>query len=181
MANVSFVDDCLGVLLDGLNKSKYADNTIVILWGDHGYHLGEHDFWQKLSLHDESARIPLIVSGPGIKTAETTALAQQIDIYPTLAELCGLEVPKHVQGKSLASVIANPKHEVHQAVYCTNKKGHLLRTDRWAYLSWRDGSAELYDMNQDPQQFTNLAQQEEHAATIAKLSESLGKKLQTFK
>jgi iduronate 2-sulfatase len=175
------MDSQVARVLKALDDNGLRDNTIVVFTADHGYHLGEHDFWQKLSLHDESARIPLIVSGPGIKTAETTALAQQIDIYPTLAELCGLEVPKHVQGKSLASVIANPKHEVHQSVYCTNKKGHLLRTDRWAYLSWRDGSAELYDMNQDPQQFTNLAQHEEHAATILKLSKSLGEKLQTFK
>jgi iduronate 2-sulfatase len=180
-ASVSFMDSQVARVLQALDDNGLRDNTIVVFTADHGYHLGEHDFWQKLSLHDESARIPLIVSGPGIKTAETPALAQQIDIYPTLAELCGLKIPKHVQGKSLAAVIANPEHEVHQSVYCTNKKGHLLRTGRWAYLSWRDGSAELYDMNQDPQQFTNLAQQEEHAATIAKLSKSLGEKLQTFK
>lgn len=180
-ASVAFMDRQVARVLKALDDNGLREDTIVVFTADHGYHLGEHDFWQKLSLHEESARIPLIISGPGIKAAESDALSQQIDIYPTLAELCGLAVPKHVQGKSLAKVLADPEQTVHQEVYCTNKKGHLLRTARWAYLSWRDGTAELYDMVKDPRQFTNLAEQKQYAPAVAELSKRLREKLETIK
>lgn len=179
-ASVAFMDSQVARVLQALDDNGLREDTIVVFTSDHGYHLGEHDFWQKLSLHEESARIPLIVSGPGIEPGETAALSQQIDIYPTLAELCGLAVPKHVQGRSLAPALADPGHSVHQEVYCTNKKGHLLRTDRWAFLSWRDGTAELYDMQKDPKQFTNLAGRDEHASVIKELGKRLKKKLASF-
>jgi iduronate 2-sulfatase len=130
-----------------------------------------------MSLHEESVRIPLIVTGPGIAAGETDALSQQIDIYPTLAELAGLAVPEHVQGKSLRTVLVDPSVEVHEEVYCTKKKGHMLRTRRWSFLSWPDGSKELYDMAADPKQFTNLAADPEHAAVVADLSRRLRAKL----
>ena len=145
----------------------------MVFTSDHGYHLGEHEFWQKMSLHEESTRIPLIVAGPGVRPAVTNSLAQQIDIYPTLAELAGLEVPEHVQGRSLAPVLEDPTHSVHEHVFCTKKTGHLLRTKDWAYLSWRDESAELYDMRADPRQFTNLAAADAQAKVVADMRRRL--------
>ena len=109
-ASVAFMDAQVGRILDALEKNGLAENTIVVFTADHGYHLGEHDFWQKLSLHEESTRIPMIFAGPGIKPSKTDSLAQQIDFYPTFAELAGLDIPKHIQGKSLAGVIKDPSH-----------------------------------------------------------------------
>ena len=107
-ASVAFMDAQVGRILRALDELGLTDNTIVVFTADHGYHLGEHEFWQKMSLHEESTRIPLIVAAPGVKPAVAGGLAQQIDIYPTLAEMAGLEVPEHVQGKSLLPVLRDP-------------------------------------------------------------------------
>ena len=139
----------VGRLLGALERGGLHQNTTVVFTSDHGYHLGEHDFWQKLSLHEESARIPLVIAGPTIESAVTDSLAQQIDLFPTLAELAELPVPAHCQGKSLLEVLRDPRHRVHRQIYCMKRGGHLLRSDRWAFLSYRDGSAELYDMRAD--------------------------------
>lgn len=172
-AAVSYMDDQVGRILDAVDTLGLRENTIIVFTSDHGYHLGEHDLWQKMSLHEESVRIPLIISVPGQQPAVTRSLAQQIDIYPTLAELCGLSVPEHCQGESLASLIDDPEQTVHKEVYCDRGDGHLLRTDRWAYLSYDDGSRELYDMDRDPQQFTNLAELAEYLDTVSELQEQL--------
>jgi iduronate 2-sulfatase len=176
-ASVTFMDAQVGRLLAALDELKLRDNTIVVFTADHGYHLGEHDLWQKMSLHEESTRIPLIVSVPGKRPNESDALAEQIDIYPTLAELAGLPVPEHVQGKSLAGLIDDPEADVREAAYCLRSGGHLLRTDRWAFLSYPDGSGELYDMQNDPQQFTNLIDDAKHAPTLADMRTRLQAKL----
>ena len=176
-ASVAFMDAQVARVLKALDDHGLRDDTIVVFTSDHGYHLGEHEFWQKMSLHEESTRIPLIVLGPGIKKAETGALAQQIDIYPTLAELAGLAIPKHVQGRSLVPAIEKPSADVHAEVFCTKRNGQLLRTKKWAFLSFQDGTAELYDMASDPKQFTNLAKEEKHAEVVAELRERLQKKL----
>ena len=148
---------------------------------DHGYHLGEHDFWQKMSLHEESTRIPLIFDVPGKKAAQSDALAQQIDIYPTLAKLAGLAVPKHIQGKSLAAAIDKPETRIHDSVYCLRKNDHLLRTDKWAFMLYKDGSTELYDMQKDPKQYTNLARHPAHDKTVAEMKKRLTLKLAAMK
>ncbi|PHN05997.1 sulfatase [Flavilitoribacter nigricans] len=156
-ASVAFMDQQFGRLLDALEAEGLAENTIVVFTSDHGYHLGEHDFWQKWSLHEESVRIPLIIAGPGVEFSESDALAEQIDLYPTLAGLVGLSAPDHVQGKSLLPVLREPKTQVREAVYSVTSNGALLRTNDWAYMQYKDGSEELYDMNRDPQQYSNLA------------------------
>ena len=176
-ASVAFMDAQVGRILKALDEANLRDRTIVVFTSDHGYHLGEHDFWQKMSLHEESTRIPLIVSVPGRTPASSPSLAQQIDIYPTLAELCRLDVPGHVQGKSLAGIIERPDHEVHSEVYCLKSGGHLLRTSRYAFLSWKGGEAELYDMEKDPKQFTNLARDPARAGTVAGMRRRLKAKL----
>lgn len=172
-ASVAFMDAQVGRVLAALEASGQAESTIVVLTSDHGYHLGEHGFWQKLSLHEESARIPLVMAGPGIERGVTSSLAQQIDLYPTLAEIAGLDVPASVQGKSLAPVVSNPATEVHEAVYCGLRKGHLLRTVRYAYMEWEDGSKELYDMLLDPLQFSNRAGDPALAGAEAGLAQRL--------
>lgn len=177
-ASVSFMDAQVGKMVDAIDRLGLGENTIVVFTADHGYHLGEHEFWQKMSLHEESTRIPLIVRMPGNKQAETKALSQQIDIYPTLAELCGLSIPAHVQGKSLASLWSNPQTNVHDEVYTLrNRNDHLLRTDRWALMRYGNGDLELYDMQNDPQQFTNLASDSKHQETLQTLQAWLDEKL----
>jgi iduronate 2-sulfatase len=155
-AATSFMDAQVGRVLDVLEELDLADDTLVVFSSDHGYHLGEHGFWQKLSLHEESARIPLLLAGPGVPSgASRSGLAQQIDLYPTLTELAGLEVPAHVEGRSLLPLLRDPDAVVHEAVFSRNGKGRLVRTARWALLQWQDGTAELYDMRDDPQQYVN--------------------------
>lgn len=177
-ASVSFMDAQVGKMIDALDRLGLAKNTIVVFTADHGYHLGEHEFWQKMSLHEESTRIPLIVRVPGKGQGTTASLSQQIDIYPTLAELCGLSIPEHVQGKSLAPVWSDPQATIHDATYTLrNKNDHLLRTKGWALIRYGNDSVELYDMQNDPQQFTNLARKAEHAETLAGLQSQLDQKL----
>ncbi len=156
-ASVTFMDAQVGRVLGALGDLGLRDQTIVVFKSDHGYHLGEHDFWQKMSLHEESARIPLIIDAPGRAAGETAALAEAIDLYPTLCELAGLPVPGHCAGVSLVPVLDDPGATVRDSAYTFRGNGaHLLRTDRWAYLRYRGGEEELYDMDADPRQFTNL-------------------------
>lgn len=179
-ACVSYMDAQVGRILGALDRLGLSEDTIVVFTADHGYHLGEHDLWQKMHLHDESTRIPLVVSVPGRKPGETDALCQQIDIYPTLAELCGLEVPPHVQGRSLVPALDDPGAVVHESVYCLRSRSdHLLRTDRWALIEYQDGRAgvELYDMRRDPRQYTNLATDAGHEEVLRDLRGKLDAKL----
>lgn len=156
-ASVAFMDAQVGKILDTLDELNLRENTIVVFTSDHGYHLGEHDFWQKMSLHDESTRVPLIISVPGKKAAVSDSLVELIDLFPTLSDLAGLSIPRHCQGESLVPVLDDANATVKDAAYCLRSKGHMLRTDRWAYIRYPDGSEELYDMKNDPKQFRNLA------------------------
>ena len=176
-ASVAFMDAQVGRITKALDRLNLRESTVVVFTSDHGYHLGEHSFWQKMSLHEESTRIPLIFSVPGMPAVESNSLAQQIDIYPSLAELCGLNIPSHCQGKSLARLFNHPDSEVHDAVYCLKSGGHLIRTKRWAYIEYRDGSCELYDMKNDPRQFTNLAIDDGYSRERQDMKQLLAKKL----
>lgn len=181
-ASVSYMDAQVGKVVNAVKKLGLDKNTIIVFTADHGYHLGEHEFWQKLSLHEESTRIPLIIHVPGKKPSVTPALSQQIDIYPTLADLCGLKIPPHVQGKSLVKALGDPKHVVHKSVYCLRgRNDHLLRTDRYALIRYGRGGVELYDMKNDPKQFTNLARDAKHKATLDELTTQLNAKLKSMK
>ncbi|MFI4874544.1 MAG: sulfatase, partial [Blastopirellula sp. JB062] len=141
-AAVAYMDYQVGRILDELSQLGLAENTIVVFTSDHGYHLGEHDFWQKMSLHEEAARIPLIIAVPGNSPHVAHGLAGQIDIYPTLAELCELPVPDYLQGVSQAAAIESAETQLRDEVLCMTDHGQLLRTKRYAYIAYRDGSDE---------------------------------------
>lgn len=177
-AAVAFMDEQIHRVLAELDNLGLRRNTIVVFTSDHGYHLGEHEFWQKMSLHEESTRIPLIISVPGKTEFVPPGLAEQIDIYPTLAQICGLPIPEHCQGKSLVAMLSDPQARVRDAAYCLRSGSHMLRTERWALIRYKDDSLELYDMQNDPQQFTNLAKDPAHRDTVKDLQDRLTKRLE---
>jgi len=179
-ASVVYMDRMVGQVLDALTKAGLDDKTIVIFTSDHGYHLGEHDFWAKVSLHEESAAIPLIIRVPGSKPAVCHSLVELLDLYPTLSQLCGLEVPKRLQGKDFSLVFKDPSHEVRDAAFSVNGKGFLLREHDWAYIQYgRDGNKgeELFDMKKDPNQFTNLAGNPEYQEVLDRFRTKMKAKL----
>lgn len=164
-ASTSFMDDQVGRVLDGLAKMGLSDNTIVVFWGDHGWSLGEHTHWQKMSLMEEVARVPLIVSAPGRagNGKPSRSLVEFVDIYPTLAELCHLNPPARLAGKSLVPLLDRPDRRIKNAAYTQiafeDIRGLAVRTDRYRYIQWhgRGGGEELYDHTTDPGEFQNLA------------------------
>ena len=185
-ASVAYMDAQVGKVLDALDKSGQADRTIVIFTSDHGYHLGEHDFWAKVSLRDESAMVPLIVKVPGKKPAVCRSLVELIDLYPTTAKLCGLEVPARLQGRDISPMLDNPAHAVRDAAFSVapTSKGFLLREAQWAYLQYAEDAAqgiELFDMERDPQQFTNLATRPENQPVVEGFKAKLAAKLKAVR
>lgn len=160
LACVSFVDDQLGKVLDALEKSKYAKNTIIVLWSDHGQHLGEKKHWRKQALWEESTRVPLYFRVPGQKNGGLACerVVSLLDIYPTLVDLCGLPKANMLEGNSLVPLIQNPDMEWKKPVLSTwYYKNHTVRSERWRYIRYRDGSEELYDHRNDPGEHINLA------------------------
>lgn len=185
-ASVSYMDAQVGKVLDALEQSGQADNTIVIFTSDHGYHLGEHDFWAKVSLRDESAMVPFIIRVPGKKPAVCHSLVELLDLYPTIARLCGLDVPARLQGKDISQMFDEPVHSVRDAVFCVapSSKGFLLRDDRWAYIQYGEdasGGIELFDMANDPRQYTNLAERPEFATVVNGFKTKLTAKLRAVR
>jgi len=181
-ASVTFMDEQVGRVLDKLDELGLTDNTIVVFTSDHGYHLGEHTMWQKLSLHEESARVPLIMAGPGIAPGRTDSLAELLDLYPTLTDLAGLQIPERCQGVSQAPVLLGTAPDVRYSAFTRVSNGYLLRTADWAYMRYSNGSEELYDMRPaaaggDPKQYTNLAGVPAHANTKSILSLSLDQRI----
>lgn len=156
-ASTTFMDDQVGRLMNALDRLELTDNTLVIFTSDHGYHLGEHDFWQKVSLHEESVRVPLIVSGPGVQKQINNTLSQHIDLYPTVASMSNLSIPKRCQGNDLSSILTKKTYINREFVHSCTGKGHLLRSDQYAFMKYNSGEVELYDMKKDPKQFQNLA------------------------
>ncbi|MEM7479039.1 MAG: sulfatase/phosphatase domain-containing protein, partial [Planctomycetota bacterium] len=154
----------------------------VVFTSDHGYHLGEHDFWAKVSLREESASVPLIIAVPGKKPAVCHSLTELLDLYPTTAALCGLEVPDRLQGKDISATLDDPEKEVRSFAFSTApmRSGFLIREDRWAYIQYREDGVdgrELFDMQNDPLQYTNLAEKPEHQQLAARLQKALADKL----
>jgi uncharacterized sulfatase len=180
-AAISFVDAQIGRVLDALDRLGLRENTVVVFWSDHGYHLGEHGLWMKQSCFEESARVPLIIAAPGRKgggqvSARTVEL---VDIYPTLAELAGLTPPQHLQGESLRPLLDDPQaawpHPAFTQVQRGSFPGHSVRTERWRYTEWGGGEkgAELYDHDVDPKELRNLAADPKFAEVVADLKAQL--------
>lgn len=161
LASVAFVDHCIGHLLTGLESSPHAKNTIVVLWSDHGFHLGEKEHWAKRTLWEESTRVPLLFAGPDIVPGEPCREAVSlVDIYPTLIELCGLNERKNLDGISLVPQLENPRTERKVPVQISSFEGnHAIRSRDWKLIHYADGSEELYDHRNDPQEIKNLIRQ----------------------
>lgn len=181
-ASVAYMDAQVGKVLQTLRERGLQDNTIVIFTSDHGYHLGEHDFWAKVSLRDESAKVPLIISVPGKPAAVCDSFVELLDLYPTIATLCGLSAPNHLQGKDISRMLDDPSYEVRDTAFSVapSSKGFLLREDRWAYLQYGEDASrgqEMFDMHAYPNQFTNLAESSEHANEVKRLRSKLTQKL----
>jgi arylsulfatase A-like enzyme len=177
LAATSFMDAQLGRVLAALEASGRADNTIVVVWSDHGWHLGEKGITGKNTLWERSTRVPLVFAGPGVAAdARCAQPVELLDIYPTLAQLCGLKAPEDLEGHSLAPQLSDAaaKRE-HPAITTHNQGNHAIRTLRWRYIRYADGSEELYDMEADPHEWTNLAENTEHAATKRDLARWLPK------
>ncbi len=175
LACVSFVDHYVGEVLDALAKSSYADNTIVVLWGDHGYHIGEKNRFAKHSLWEEATCAPLIVAGPGLPASQVcTKPAGMIDLYPTLLDLCGLPPNAANEGHSLRTLVENPRAEWRHAALTTyGRNNHAVRTERFRYVRYEDGSEELYDHRNDGNEWRNLAELPEFASVKERLRKYL--------
>lgn len=169
LACTSFVDAQIGRLLTALDESGLADNTIVVVWGDHGWHLGEKGITGKNTLWDRGTKVPLIFAGPGIKAGQRTRQpAELMDLYPTLTELAGLPARTDLEGLSLVPQLRDAATKRDRpAITSHNQGNHGIRSERWRYIRYADGSAELYDMEKDANEWTNLAGQPEYAAVIA--------------
>jgi arylsulfatase A-like enzyme len=179
LATVAYSDMNLGRLLDALDKSAYRDNTIICYWGDHGWHLGEKEHWRKFALWEEATRAPLIWVAPGV--SKSGGISQRtvdfMSIYPTLTDLCGIPTPKHVEGKSIRPLLANPAAEWSQPALTTHGyKNHAVRSEGWRYIRYANGDEELYDETKDPYEWTNVANKPELAAKKSELAAHLALK-----
>jgi iduronate 2-sulfatase len=180
-AAISFVDAQIGRVLDAVDRLGLQDRTIIIFWSDHGYHLGEHGLWFKQSCFEEAARVPLIISLPGQKTAgqASSRVVEFVDLYPTLAELTGLAPPENLEGASLRPLLENPAAQWNRPAFTQVQResypGHSVRTERWRYTEWDFGTkgTELYDHDQDPQELHNLAGDAKYADVVTTMKKLL--------
>jgi uncharacterized sulfatase len=189
-ASISFMDAQVGLLLNALDRLQLWDKTIVVFHSDHGYHHGEHGgLHHKMTLFEEGVRVPLIVAAPGAKAGSASPrLVELVDLYPTLADLNGLTPPSDLEGLSFRPLLTDPDRPWKRAAFTvvgrrTNPQnsqttpgryemsylGRSVRTERWRYNEWPDGTAELYDHDKDPREYVNLADRPEHTATRAEL------------
>jgi iduronate 2-sulfatase len=177
-ASTTFMDAQVGRVLSALERLGLVANTVVVMLSDHGYHLYEHGLWQKMSLFENSARVPLIVAAPGAKGngKPSKALAELVDLYPTLADLCGLPAPKYLDGKSLKPVLEDPSASIRDAAFTQIRRGndydgYSIRTARWRYTLWDNGrrGEQLFDLEADPREGKNLASDSKHASVVEDL------------
>lgn len=194
-ASISFMDAQVGKVLDALERLKLKDNTVVVFCSDHGYNVGQHGQWMKQSLFENSARVPLIIALPGLTNGKSSLrTVELLDIYPTLAELCGLKPPINIQGKSLLPLIKNPNEKWDKPAYTQVQRiinrdkpdqkiimGRSVRTERWRYNEWDEAKkgVELYDHQNDPGEFINLAVDARYASTVKEMAILLRKSYAT--
>jgi choline-sulfatase len=168
LASTAFIDAQVGRILQSLDASPYAADTVVVLWSDHGWHLGEKGITGKNSLWERSTRVPLVFAGPGIVSEGRCAEpAELLDVYPTLSELCGLPVRPELEGHSLRSQLQQPSAvREWPAITTHNHDNHAVRSRDWRYIRYADGTEELYDMVADPNEWANLASLKKHDAVM---------------
>lgn len=179
LAAISFADDCLGKVLDALENSRYSDNTIVVLWSDHGYHLGEKIHWRKSTLWEEATRSLLAIRAPGVTESEKQVdwPVSLIDIYPTLLDLCKLPDNESLEGRSLKPLLNDHSMTWDQPVISTfGYKNHAVRSKRYRYIQYADGTEELYDHETDSLEWNNLAGLSEYEIIKSELAQSLPEK-----
>lgn len=187
-ASISLMDEQVGRLVEALDQHRLTDNTVIIFLSDHGYHLGAHGLWQKSDLFEGSCRVPLIIVEPGNPNGGNVAPnpVELVDLYPTLADLCGVTAPSHIKGLSLRPMLADTNHSVkpaalsvtvsrarqmHKAFTRERVMGHSIRTSRFRYTQWGDGQYghELYDYESDPEEYTNLADKPDYADKVKEM------------
>ncbi|MFN4259298.1 MAG: sulfatase [Gemmataceae bacterium] len=176
LASITFSDVCLGMVLDALDNSPHADNTIIVLWGDHGWHLGQKQHWRKFALWEEATRVPLMMVVPGMTKpgARCERTVNLLDIYPTLIELCGLSAKPELEGTSIVPLLNDPKATWDRPSVCTHgRNNHAVRSERWRYIRYSDGTEELYDHDNDPLEWHNLAAKPEYASVKKQLAAAL--------
>jgi iduronate 2-sulfatase len=198
-ASISFMDAQVGKVVDALDRLGLSENTVIVFTSDHGYHMGEHGLWQKQSLFEESARVPLLIVAPGVakKGGIAGSPVSLVDLYPTLTELCGVKAPSNLQGQSLVPMLKDPSiagrgWAITQVVRRGGPRraagakggrffGNSLRTPRWRYTEWDEGrqGRELYDHDTDPRELTNLAGDPSYAKTVEQLSAQLRSAVKT--
>jgi len=168
LACTSFVDGQVRRVLDALERNDLRENTIIVLWSDHGWHIGEKEITGKNTLWDDGTRVPLVFAGPGVTAGRTCSQpAELLDIYPTLADLCGLPAKEGVEGRTLRPQLEDAEApRDHPAITTHNPGNHGVRSEHWRYIVYADGSEELYDLRIDPNEWTNLAGDEAYAEVI---------------
>jgi len=178
LASISFTDACVGRLLDALDASGHADDTIIVMWSDHGWQLGEKLHWRKFALWEEATRVPMVAVAPGVtrpgqRCDRTVSL---LDIYPTLVDLCVLKSKPELEGRSLVPLLRKPDADWDRPVVTTHGRfNHAVRSERWRYIRYKDGTEELYDHQNDPMEWTNLAGRPEYAPVKSELGKWLPK------
>ena len=182
-ACISFVDAQVGRIMAALKKNNLDKNTIIVLWSDHGYFLGEKGIWYKYKNFERSLRCPLIIKGPNVKAVNQKCYkpVELLDLYPTLADLTGHEIPAVLEGKSLRPLLDDPntkdwaKPAISQVYYTKDQQGYSIRTSRYRYIEWNGGKAgeELYDHKNDPAEIKNLAGLKEYEKVKSELKLAL--------
>ncbi len=189
-ACVSYVDTQIGKVLDGLEEAGRLDNTLVILCSDHGWHLGEHTAWGKMTNFEIATRVPLLISGPGIEGGRTQSFAELVDLYPTICELTGLDSPQHLEGESLVSALADPQQMSQRFAlsqysrYNERYMGRAIRNTRFRFVRWVEKKTgdvvhrELYDRRSDPEETVNVAGEPDYAPHVQRLELMLNESFQ---
>ena len=180
-ASIAFLDAQVGKVLDALDRLRLTASTTIVFWSDHGYHLGEHGQWMKQALFEPATRIPLLLSGAGVKSRDKVCRGpvEMLDIYPTLADLCGLPPPAKLHGRSLKPLLDHPErgstHPAVSQVLRGKVMGYSIRTNRYRYTLWDGGAAgeELYDYRTDPREFRNLAATSPEKAALRRQLEAI--------
>lgn len=179
-AGISFIDAQLGRVLEALDRLKLTERTLIVFLSDHGYHLGERQWWNKNTLFERSTRTPLIIAAPGGKPGVAHGLVELVDLYPTIAEFCDFQPPAGLAGQSLRPMLVDPLFPGKAAAYTivtrgAQQRGDSIRTDRWRYTEWSDGTRELYDHFADPEETRNVV------AANAEIVKTMSQQLQAVK